>query len=137
MWFLNFKKQKLNLGQQGEQWAQQEYKKRSYKIFGQNVFNRKGKQLGEIDFIAVNKTNIVFVEVKTRVKAKDKFGSAVEAVDVFKQQKILRAVKLFLQSNKGLSGLVPRIDVCLVEVEDVDKSQYCVKIILNAVEDEN
>lgn len=137
MWFFNFEKQKFNLGQQGEQWAQKEYQKQGYKILDKNVFNRKGKQVGEIDFIAINKTAIVFVEVKTRVKAVNKFGTAVEAVDFFKQRKILRATKLFLQDHGELRTLTPRIDVCLVEVENIDKSQYCVKIIMNAVEDEN
>ena len=47
-------------------------------------------RLGEIDFIAKDKEQIIFVEVKTRNTSADKFGTAAEAVNEFKQIKFLR-----------------------------------------------
>ncbi len=125
------------LGQLGEEWAQEEYRKKGYKIIGANVYNTKGKQAGEIDFIAVNKTSIVFVEVKTRKLITGKFGSGVEAVNVYKQRKMLLAVKMFLQRKAQYQTLRPQIDVCSVVARDVDKKDYSVTILVNSVEDWN
>lgn len=124
------------LGQLGEMAAQQEYKNRGYEILVANFFNRKGKRLGEVDFVVRNKSAIIFVEVKTRAAAISRFGSGAEAVNFFKQRRLLKAVKLFLQSHQEYANLRPQIDVCLVEQNPVDKSLKCVKIISNAVEDE-
>lgn len=124
------------LGQLGEEFAQKIYEEKGYEILGANVFNKKGLRKGEIDFIAKNKTEIVFVEVKTRANVETgKFGSAAESVNMFKQAKFLRAVKLYLLSNPQYQDLRPRIDVCLVEQSRVDYSLKCAKIIANAVED--
>lgn len=124
------------LGQLGEMEAQQEYKSRGYEILAANFFNRKGKRLGEVDFVARGKSTIIFVEVKTRTANTSRFGTGAEAVDFFKQRKLLKAVKLFLQSHQEYANLQPQIDVCLVEQNPVDKGLKCVKIISNAVEDE-
>ena len=103
------------LGQQGELFAQEEYKRQGYKIIARNEYNKKGKQLGEIDFIATDKKKIVFVEVKTRTAGIDKFGKGVESVNVFKQRKILLAVKMYLLRHPEHRDLQPQIDVCLIE----------------------
>lgn len=126
-----------SLGQAGEMFAQKEYQVRGYEILAANFFNRKGKRLGEVDFIAKNRESLVFVEVKTRAQGESRFGTGAEAVDVYKQKKLLKAVKLFLLSHQEYAGLRPQIDVCLVEQNPFDKSLKCAKIITNAVEDEN
>ncbi len=123
------------LGQLGEEFAQKEYQNRGFKIIAANEFNRKGKRLGEIDFIAADKKKIVFVEVKTRSLAGSKFGQAAEAVNIFKQHKILKAVKIFLLKNTQYRSLRPQIDVCVLEFEPVDKIFRPAKILANAVED--
>ncbi len=125
------------LGQLGEEFAQAEYKKRGFKIIAANFFNKKVLRLGEIDFIAKNKQKLIFVEVKTRTESTNKFGSAAEAVNSFKQIKILKAVKIFLQKNPELAKLQPQIDVCLVLQNQLDKNSYSATIIPNAVEDWN
>lgn len=125
------------LGQIGEELAQKEYKQRGYKVIAANFFNQKGLRLGEIDFIAADKNRIIFVEVKTRKIGSDKFGSGAEAVNQFKQLKILKAVKIFLQKNPKYLKFQPQIDVCLLEFSEVDKSFKPAKIIANAVEDWN
>jgi len=125
------------LGQLGEEAAQKEYKIRGYEILAANFFNRKGKRLGEVDFIARDKNSLVFVEVKTRALGKSRFGTGAEAVDIYKQRKILKAVKVFLLNHPEYRALRPQIDVCVMEQGPFDKSLKCAKIIANAVEDEN
>lgn len=130
-------KKEKSLGQVGEEYAQQEYKKRGWNIIAANEFNRKGKRLGEIDFIGKNKEKIVFVEVKSRTDQSEKYGSGVEAVDIYKQRKILAAVKMYLLRNEEYQSLIPQIDVCVVRFNGVDKHPYSATILANAVEDWN
>jgi putative endonuclease len=144
------------LGQLGEEFAQKAYQKRGFKIIAANFFNRTGLRLGEIDFIAKDRKKIIFVEVKTRKQETDRFGTAVEAVNQFKQIKLLKAVKMFLLRYPKYAALEPRIDVCAVIANDfsqlvlaedkppkyvakcpVDKLNFSAKIISNAVEDWN
>ena len=126
-----------SLGQFGEELAQAEYKKRGYSIVAANFFNKKGLRLGEIDFIAADKKRIVFVEVKTRASSADRFGTGAEAVNIYKQQKILRAVKMYFLRNQKYLNLQPQIDVCVMEYDELDKAFKPAKIIPNAVEDWN
>lgn len=135
-WFL-LKSQSKNLGQLGEEFAQEEYKVRGFKIIAANFFNKKGLRLGEIDFIALGKNEIIFVEVKTRNTRLGKFGGGAEAVDIYKQRKILKAVKVFLLANSQYQVLRPQIDVCVLESSGLDKPAFYAKIISNAVEDWN
>ncbi len=62
----------------------------------------------------------MFVEVKTRQSQQGKFGSALESVNQFKQIKLLKAVKVYLQTHKELLGLAPQIDVCVVIMRGID-----------------
>jgi Holliday junction resolvase-like predicted endonuclease len=123
------------LGRWGERVAQDEYKRSGYKIIRQNEFNRRGKQVGEIDFIALGKGSIAFVEVKTRMMGGSRFGSGFEAIHQLKQQRLLRAVKMFLNKYPKYQKLQPRIDACLVETNKVDRAQKRVTILSNVVSD--
>jgi len=142
------------LGQIGEEFAQAEYKKQGFKVIDANYFYRKGKRAGEIDFIATDKHRIIFVEVKTRASEIDRFGTAQDSVNQFKQIKLLKAVKLFLLNNPKFAKFKPQIDVCVVMAKDfsqltlvemdpakyiakvpVDKLPFSATIIPNAVED--
>lgn len=146
------------LGQLGEEFAQQEYIRRGYKVVASNFFNKKGLRKGEVDFIAVNKERIAFVEVKTRHALSKRFGTGAEAVNVFKQTKLLKAVKIFLLQESKYNHLAPGIDVCevtyneldpvrgkstsgankgLVASNGVDSPPFCAKILVNVVEDWN
>ena len=131
----NFIKKNETIGQQGERLAREEYQRRGFKILETNVFNRYGKQFGEIDFIATKSETLYFIEVKTRSTESSKFGTGVEAVNRSKQLKILKAVKLYLAENKKYQSFRPQIDVCVVVLPDLDKPPKSVIIISNAVED--
>lgn len=125
-----------SLGQRGEEFAREEYGRQGYKIIGNNVFNRRGKRMGEIDFVAAKAREIIFVEVKTRNQAEGRFGLPQEAVNFYKQQRLLRMVKLFLLQHAEFKNFTPRIDVCVV-ICGLDRRPQRVIIIPNAVEDSN
>ena len=96
--------------------------KKKYKILEKNYSTK----LGEIDIIAVNKSNIIFVEVKTRGKNSLSYPS--EAVTKSKQKKIIKTASLYLMHNP--SKLQPRFDVSEVYISE-DKS-YKINYIENA-----
>ena len=68
------------LGKKGEKLVEEYLKKRGCKILKRNYRT----PFGEADIIALDKDEIVFVEVKTRTS--DKFGLPKEAVTKQKQQ---------------------------------------------------
>lgn len=156
---LNFfkKSEPQTLGEIGERLAQLEYAKRGYKIIAANFFNRTGKRLGEVDFIASKPGRIIFVEVKTRLEETGRYGAAAESVNRFKQVKLLKAVNVFLLEHKNFLDYRPQIDVATVIIKQpeqlkkntaggrmkysltlpLDKLSRFVTIIPNAVEDWN
>ncbi len=147
--------QPKTLGQIGEEIAQIEYKHRGYSVIAANFFNRKGKRLGEVDFIAAGSGRVIFVEVKTRSTEADFHGTAAESVDRYKQAKLLKAIKIFLLKEPEYRMLQPQIDVAVIILNDMgqlepvkvegqrkyvvkgslDKLDKSVTIIPNAVED--
>jgi putative endonuclease len=121
-----------NIGQLGEEIARQHYVQSGFFIVAQNFFNRRGKQRGEIDFVARQKNALVFVEVKTRTYKPAAYQSAVEAITPAKHRKLRLAIRWFLAANPAYNRYRLRIDVCVVLL---DKSAKYVKILSNAVED--
>src|SRR4051812_44319708 len=109
-WFSKKEQKPKSLGQLGEEFAQEVYKNRGYEIVAANFFNKKGLRKGEIDFIAANKQLVIFVEVKTRHTGPNRFGKGAESVNIFKQIKLLKAVKIFLLQNPKYRELQPQID---------------------------
>jgi putative endonuclease len=69
---------------------------------------------GEIDLIMQDGSTIVFVEVRQRKTAK--FGSALESIDLRKQQKWLKAANLWLaKRDLSLDTADCRFDVVVFE----------------------
>ena len=91
------------IGRQGESAAAAYLKKKKYRIIGMNYACR----YGEIDLIAEDRSNIVFVEVKQRRDAR--FAEAREFVTAQKQARILAAARLYLAQHE--LDLQPRFDV--------------------------
>ena len=116
------------LGAWGERVAEQKYLKRGYILVARNIYNTKGKRLGEIDLIFRNEHRIIFVEVKAR--RGNKFGSALESITHVKKQRLLRAVRWFRRVFPRYARLQPRIDVCAI---DIDNRSINVIIIPDAV----
>jgi len=118
------------IGRQGEDLAARHYQAQGYRIIDQNYIFPKGKQIGELDLVAVRGRAVVFVEVKTRRSGA--FGSGAESVDLAKQQRLAKMAELYMQNHPELSGFDYRVD--LAEV-DIDNSENPVIILENVIED--
>lgn len=103
--------QKKELGKKGEEIAEKYLRNWNYKILEKNY--RCGK-LGEIDIVAYEGRTLVFVEVKTRKT--EEFGTAEEAVDFRKQEKIRKLAQYYIHKNK-LKEVEVRFDVVSIFME--------------------
>ena len=98
---------RLALGAWGEEQAVQYLRRQGMKILEQNFTT----PVGEIDIIARDRKNLVFVEVKTR--RSQAFGSPQEAVGLRKQRQIIRTAHWYLQNNP-CGKYQPRFDVIAI-----------------------
>ena len=119
-------------GQWGEDLALSQYSKKGYILVARNVYNKKGKMLGELDLVMRSETHLIFIEVKTRTS--DKFGSVVESISAHKKRKILNSVNWFRRRFPQYEHLQPRIDVCAITIDNLDKTSVNVIIIPSAIE---
>ena len=97
-------------GAWGEAAAAEFLRKKRYRIVAASYHSR----FGEIDLIAENRTNIVFVEVKLR-KSSD-FAAAREYVDRNKQDRVRVTASVYLSQNP--TKLQPRFDVIEIYAPD-------------------
>lgn len=97
---LNTKK----IGDKGEHIAAEYLKGKGYKIIARNVHIGDG----EIDIIAQDGDNLVFVEVKTRYSYS--YGNPLEAITKDKIKHIIRSAKMYISSNH-LYNMQVRFDV--------------------------
>lgn len=104
-----------NLGQRGERLAERLLLRQGMQVVDRGY----SEKFGEIDLIAIDVRTVVFVEVKTRTS--DVAGSAVEAVDDQKQEKISRVAAAYLKRH-GLLECRSRFDVVSIELGDASKS---------------
>lgn len=101
---------KKKLGEKGEDIAVRYLKSRGYRIVARNYRVR----LGEIDIIAEQGADLVFVEVKTR--SDNSFGSPFESVTVQKQKQLSRVALEYLSRN-GCQDRPARFDVVGIRFE--------------------
>lgn len=87
---------------------------KGFKIIDRNT----GKRYGEIDIVAIDKTCLVFVEVKTRKG--QTFGSPEEAINYWKMKALLRSVNYYKLTHSNLPDEM-RIDVIAVYMDHDDK----------------
>ena len=95
-----FKKQTASLGQIGEKAAAIYLKKIGYELLCSNFTNTSGRRLGEIDLIAKDGNEIVFVEVKTRKKSLN--GNLVipeENITYQKLYKLRKIANFYIKQN--------------------------------------
>lgn len=104
----------LASGKSGEEIAANYLKSLQYKIVERNYRNRNG----EIDIIAVEKSELVFVEVKTRHSSA--FGTPFEALTSWKLQFVVRAAEYYKHTHKGLPDQM-RIDAIAVTFDNSGK----------------
>ena len=98
------------VGAWGESLAAAYLKKKRFKIVATNYRCR----YGEIDLIVSNRQYLVFVEVKLRKT--DRFASALEHVDLRKQNRIRTTAEFYLSQNE--TKLQPRFDVIEIYAPD-------------------
>lgn len=91
------------LGRWGEAAAAEYLRKKGYRLLASGYRTK----IGEIDLIAEDRKNIIFVEVKTR--RDDGYAQARDAVTYRKQGKIINTAKIYLQTHR--TDKEPRLDV--------------------------
>ena len=112
-------------GDIGEKLARKHLQGLGYKILETNFRSREG----EIDIIAQDKEELVFVEVRTR--ASDEFGTPEESVTFTKKEKLISLALAYLQTYPHLPSLW-RIDVVAVELDREGKASR-IELIQNAI----
>lgn len=99
------------IGKQGEEICCKYLKDNGYCIIERNFHSREG----EIDIIAKDKKEWVFIEVKTRTNSH--YGYPAEAVTKWKQEKMLKAVRYYMFIHH-LENAFIRIDAIEVQIEE-------------------
>lgn len=117
---------KKTLGQMGEEFVADFLRKHGHIVIKRNYKNR----YAEIDIIAEDKNNIVFVEVKTRTEGY--MVSGIEAVDAAKRERLTNAANMLVSILK--TPKTPRMDVAevTVTVKEDGKIAYKLKYIKSA-----
>ena len=115
---------KRKIGINGEDIASAYLKELGYQIIERNFSCRQG----EIDIIAKNKNEFIFVEVKTRTSKK--IGNPAESVDNYKKKHLLNAVKFYIYLKRLYCYFI-RIDV--IEVY-INKDKIDINHIKKAIE---
>ena len=115
---------KKELGNKGESFAAEYYRKLGYSIASRNYSCRGG----EIDIIAENEEYIIFVEVKTR--SENALYQPSEAVDFNKQKRLTIAATKYLAETE--SEKQPQFDI--FEVYTTNGRIFKVRRIENAFE---
>lgn len=101
------------IGQFGEEEVCKYLDKNNYNIICRNFLSRNG----EIDIIAKDKDEYVFIEVKTRMSKK--YGNPVEAVNYNKRKHILSSAKYYIFKN-SLENKNIRFDIIEVYINKKD-----------------
>lgn len=115
-----------SIGDLGETVAAKYLRRKHYKILARNF--KTGKL--ELDIVAQNRANVVFVEVKTRsVNADDMYspyGTPSDAVDRDKKRNTISAAYTYLRAFPN--DRTPRIDVIEVYLDKDSKKPKILKI---------
>jgi len=117
-----------NFGRVGERLAAQSLRERGYRILEQNF----RCQYGEIDLVAEDAQDLVFVEVKTR--RGDLYGLPEEAVTRKKRQKLAQLASCYLDLHAAPERSW-RIDVVAVQFSRQGKLEE-IRVYQHAVSEE-
>lgn len=95
---------RIEKGQQAEEACHGYLSGKGYRLIARNYHCR----YGEVDIIAINGEEIVFIEVKSRSRDME---AALSSVSVRKRLKIIRSALQFLQENEQYEAYCIRFDV--------------------------
>ncbi|MFC1826454.1 YraN family protein [Thermodesulfobacteriota bacterium] len=101
---------KKELGAKGEEIAVRYLKSRGYRIIERNYRIR----LGEIDIIAEQGNDLVFIEVKTR--SGTHFGSPFDSITIQKQKQLSKVALEYI-NKQGCNNRPARFDVVGIEFQ--------------------
>ena len=96
----------LATGRRGEDLAHRFLRRQGYTVVARNY--RSGSGAGEIDIVAFDKEDLVFVEVKTR--ASEEFGSPDRAVGPEKREHLERVARYYAR-QAGIEWGRARFDI--------------------------
>lgn len=120
------KKRNKITGNAGENLACEYLENNDYQILTRNY----NTSFGEIDIIALDAKEIVFIEVKTRTQYM--YGMPKEAVNIFKKNHIYNSAKYYLYKNNLLNSSI-RFDV--IEIYLSKGVNHKITHIKNAITD--
>jgi putative endonuclease len=98
---------RLPLGPRAERYAARYLRRKGYRIVARNRTHRHG----EIDLIAIDRTFLVFVEVRAR--ASEDFMTPEQSIRPAKRRTVATTVRRLVRKHKA-AGLTPRIDVIAI-----------------------
>lgn len=104
MFKLNSKISHLSIGARGEKAAINYLKNLNYTILETNFCNKTGRRIGEVDIIAKEGNEIVFVEVKTRDNAMQNTILPEENITPLKLYKLNKIASYYMSSKKLYSS---------------------------------
>jgi putative endonuclease len=99
------KNEKQLLGKKGEDYAVNFLERLGYRVLVRNCRVKSG----EIDIVAMQGEELVFVEVRT--KKNSNFGLPIETVNFKKRRQIEKNARLFLAANRKFEHYCCRFDV--------------------------
>lgn len=102
---------KKELGRKGECLAKEFLEQSGYTVLAMNYRSR----YGEIDIIAEEGGDLVFIEVKTR--SGDEFGTGLEAITASKRAHIIRAATEYLHEQQAVRRTC-RFDAVEVDMDE-------------------
>lgn len=86
------------IGKLGEKYAEKFLISQNYQILDLNYYSK----FGEIDIVAVDQKNLVFIEVKTRTGSE--FGEPEDAFTFIKRQRIIKTAHDFIETQNSRSS---------------------------------
>lgn len=113
--------QKRSFGDLGEKLAVKYLKKKGYQILDRNFQNSSGRRLGEIDIIAKDGQELVFVEVKTREMQKYADTLPEENITHFKLIRLEKIATAYIRL-KHSEDLDYRFDALSVWLDPLTKT---------------
>jgi len=89
-----------SVGALGEELGCRYLREKGYVILATNYCNTTGHRLGEIDIVAQNKKEIIFIEVKTRLGTKESTIVPEANITKAKLRKLERIASCYLREKK-------------------------------------
>ena len=118
-------KTKRELGDQLEEFASKKLVEKGLKIVSQNYLCK----MGEVDLIARDKQDLVFVEV--RYRKSESYGGSLASVDKKKQKRIILAANHYLQKHDLTNKIPCRFDVFAITGTIQDLNYNWIKAAFN------